>query len=440
MNKTLEIQITKYLRSEQVNFSNSLLQLFEAISTTYDNFEKDRLTAVDTMSSFCQRHTDSHDQLQKSLIDVDRANFELISFFEKIDHVYFEVDMSKALITYISPVCVKIYGHTVEEFHMNNNLWLEMISPDDLDIVKIAFSTLRKGIACSPQYRIRHKDNSVRWLETKLTPTLNTENRIIKLDGITSDITKRKLTEDALKLNNEELKKINYELDAFVYSVSHDLRAPLTSVLGIVDIIEEECSDKFINNHLNLVKESINKLDDFIKDIIENSNNSNLELKSEEINFYEILTQVIEKAKHNACVSKSLQFKIDFKNEIKFYSDKFRIKTILNNLIENAIQYQNPIEPNPLVSIEIDMSEKESTLLIKDNGIGICNEKIQNIFDIFYRGCKSSTGSGLGLYVVKEMITKLNGNIEVQSTPGIGTEFRMVVPNYILSCNTTHSK
>lgn len=192
MNKTIEIQITKYLKSEQVNFSNSLLQLFEAISTTYDNFEKDRLSTVDTMSTFCQRHTDSNDQLQKSLIDIDRVNFELISFFEKIDHVYFEVDMSKALITYISPACVKIYGHTVEEFHMNNNLWLEVISHEDLDIVKNAFSTLRTGIVCSPQYRIRHKDNSVRWLETKLTPTMNKENRIIKLDGITSDITKKK--------------------------------------------------------------------------------------------------------------------------------------------------------------------------------------------------------------------------------------------------------
>lgn len=251
---------------------------------------------------------------------------------------------------------------------------------------------------------------------------------------------KRKATEDALKLNNEELKKTNYELDAFVYSVSHDLRAPLTSVLGIIEIIQEESSDKFVHSHLNIIKESINKLDDSIKDIIENSNNSNLELKSENINFNEILIQVIDKAKHKACKRKCIQFKIDIKNEIKFYSDKFRIITILNNLIENAIQYQKPREPNPSVSIEIDMSEKESILIIKDNGIGMCKEKIQNIFDIFYRGSKSSTGSGLGLYVLKEMITKLNGDIEVHSAPGKGTEFRLVVPNYNLSCIITHSK
>jgi len=432
VNKTLGHQIANCLNTDPATLPKSFQTFIEAISKTYDQLENDRKAVEIAMSALCKRQNDLTNQFQKSLQASDKTNLELISFFEKIEHVYFSVDMLKPCINYISPACEKVYGYSSETFYQNNNLWVEVIRPEDMEIVKNTFAILRKGQTFNPQYRIKHGDNSIRWLETKLTPTINDEGLITKLDGITIDITQRKLTEEALKTNNEELKKSNYELDAFVYSVSHDLRAPLTSVLGILEITKEETGNRFVLDHLDLIKESIHKLDDFIKDIMENSNNSNLDVKSERINFKEMLAQIVDTSNSKIGLNKAVKIKIDINDKNTFYSDKFRINTLLNNLIENAIQYQNPHEKDPIVDIKIDMSDTETNIIVRDNGIGISDKKIENIFNIFYRGTTKSTGAGLGLYVVKEIIAKLNGAIKVESEIGKGTEFKMNIPNRVV--------
>jgi signal transduction histidine kinase len=232
-----------------------------------------------------------------------------------------------------------------------------------------------------------------------------------------------------LSKSNEELLKSNTELDKFVYSVSHDLRAPLSSMLGVVALTEEETEEPIILKHLGLLKGSIHKLDGFIEDILNYSRNSRLEAEKEEIDFHELLEEISTNLRFMGTTDRKVEVKFNIDNSTYFISDKGRLDIILNNLISNGIRYQNPDVQDPFVNITINASEEKAHIKVSDNGIGIAREYHQEIFNMFYRVSKKSVGSGLGLYIVKETVNKLQGNIEVRSEPGKGTEFHIEIPN-----------
>lgn len=242
-------------------------------------------------------------------------------------------------------------------------------------------------------------------------------------------------TNEITKLQNVEIQKAvlqqaNIELDKFVYCVSHDLRAPLSSMQGVIEITEEETSDEVILLNLTLLKNSITKLDDFIQDLLEYSKNSRAEIKKSIVNMKEVLEEI-------TCNLKYMKGGNNNKVEIRYIindnavciSDKSRINILLNNLISNAIRYQNPNTIQPFVEVKVDLSDTETGIVVRDNGVGISKENQQKIFDMFFRVSDNSTGTGLGLYIVKEIIDKLEGKIEVASEEGIGTTFAIKLPN-----------
>jgi signal transduction histidine kinase len=228
----------------------------------------------------------------------------------------------------------------------------------------------------------------------------------------------------------EELKKANSELDNFVYSVSHDLRAPLTSMKGVIEITEDETQEEDTRMHMGLLKGSIKKLDRFILDILDYSRNSRLQVKNEKINFKEIIYDITENLSHMTGSKNDVDIQVKVSERRPFQSDKTRLNVILNNLVSNAIRYRNPDIDNSFVSIHIDTSDTEANIIVKDNGIGINKEQHEKIFEMFYRVSENSVGSGLGLYLVKETVAKLNGKIKVHSELGRGTEFQILIPNY----------
>jgi signal transduction histidine kinase len=227
----------------------------------------------------------------------------------------------------------------------------------------------------------------------------------------------------------EALLKANGELDKFVYSVSHDLRAPLKSMKGIIDLSEDETQDPLLLEHFQLLKGSLKKLDDFIMDILEYSRNSRMEVKKQEINFKELLNDITENLKYMGDKNRQVAIKVNINQTTSIHSDKSRLNIIINNLVSNAIRYQNAEIPNPFVDINIDTSDTETGIIIKDNGIGISKELHEKIFEMFYRVSEESVGTGIGLHIVKEAVTKLNGNIKVQSEMGLGSTFIINIPN-----------
>jgi signal transduction histidine kinase len=238
------------------------------------------------------------------------------------------------------------------------------------------------------------------------------------------------LQQKALLRSNEELKKSNKELDGFVYSVSHDLRAPLSSMLGVIGLCEMGNPDAFMEKNISLLKSSIQKLDGFIMDILDYSRNSRLEINNQEIHFNELLTDISDNLKFMGTGDqRKVDIRVTVRNGVAFHSDQSRLSIILNNLISNSIRYQNPEVSDPFVEIRVEVSETAANILVRDNGIGIGKENQAKVFNMFYRVSSKSIGSGLGLYIVKETVEKLHGEIKLRSEPGKGTDFIIRLPN-----------
>ncbi len=234
-------------------------------------------------------------------------------------------------------------------------------------------------------------------------------------------------TEKELSLNNQLLIKANRELDRFVYSASHDLRAPLSSLLGLIEISQRTEDYEEIKHCLSLMKARVADLDSFIKDIIDYSRNTRQEIRLENFNLLSLAKEITEGLKFgNGMEDIFIKYNID--PEMMVTADRSRLKVILNNLIGNALKYSNPYSNDRLVSIVGEVENKRLKIQVQDNGIGISAEHQPKIFEMFYRASEKSQGSGLGLYIVKETLEKLNGKISVDSQPGKGSEFKIEVP------------
>lgn len=225
---------------------------------------------------------------------------------------------------------------------------------------------------------------------------------------------------------NLELKKINAELDRFVYSASHDLRAPLVSIQGLSKLAIAESQSEVDRKYFKLINDRVIRLDDFIRDIIEYSRNARTERKLESFSLNPMINEVIENLKYMEGADR-ITFSV-CSNVEEVHTDKSRLKVVLSNIISNAIKYHNLRQDNPNVEIVSNQLESTVCIRIKDNGIGIPEEAREKIFDMFYRASDRAGGSGLGLYIVKEIVEKLEGSITVSSVFGGGTTFEVRIP------------
>lgn len=250
----------------------------------------------------------------------------------------------------------------------------------------------------------------------------------VKLLGMKQNITHVKENEMQLAQQNLELKKLNEELDNFVYRVSHDLRAPNSSILGLIDIIlhQEEDQEK-IKELLLLIRKSLKKQDDFIKDILNYSKNSRLKVKVEPINFQEMLEGIFSQLL-NTYAAEHISQNIEINQDVVFATDKIRLNIILSNLISNAIKYTRP-QVAAKVNVAVKVTKEEALITIEDNGIGIEKQHQPKVFEMFYRATDQKPGSGLGLYIVSEAVKKLDGELSLESEAGEGTRVHVKVPN-----------
>ncbi len=229
-----------------------------------------------------------------------------------------------------------------------------------------------------------------------------------------------------IKIKNLELEKTNDELNRFIYSASHDLRSPLMSILGIVQLSKLEAN--YNPEYIHIIESNILKLDEYIKNLIAYYQNTRASLEHTNIDFKELVEEVIGMLQNQ-------DLKVNFETKInqgaEFVNDLFRVRIILNNLISNAMKFQNPLVSEPKILIEVESNEEMAILKISDNGLGIHADHIESIFKMFYRAQNGNKkqGSGIGLFIVKESVDKISGTIGVESTPNVGTQFEIQIPN-----------
>lgn len=270
-------------------------------------------------------------------------------------------------------------------------------------------------------------EKEIRSYEVKTFPIL--DNGVVR--GLTiyaRDITTQVRAENLLKRQNEELSVINSELDRFVYSASHDLRAPLMSVKGLLNMIKLDQDGTNREQYLSLIEQSVNKLDNFISDIINYSRNSRMDIVVKEIDFNLLLQESISSLKFMEGADK-VRSERHIAVSQPFFSDFGRLQIIFNNIISNAVRYRAQWRTDSYIAIDIRADEQKAIISFTDNGVGIAKEYIDSIFKMFFRANSDSKGSGIGLYIVKGAVERIHGKITVESEYGKGTTFRIEIPN-----------
>ncbi|MEL7003508.1 MAG: PAS domain-containing sensor histidine kinase, partial [Bacteroidota bacterium] len=233
------------------------------------------------------------------------------------------------------------------------------------------------------------------------------------------------------KENLLELQKVNFELDSFVYHASHDLRSPLRSILGLIDIYRLEEDKKIKGECIEKIESSVKRLDNLVVELLSISRNDRINDPHQCINLMSEINYSIS-SYFNASDTTGLEIRSKILEPVKFYSDPTRVRIILNNLISNAIKYRSFHKERNFIYIEAIVYMDKMVLKVVDNGEGIEESKLPNIFDMFYRATEKSEGSGLGLYIVKKVADKLNAKIEVQSEELEGTTLVVTIPNTLL--------
>jgi signal transduction histidine kinase len=240
-------------------------------------------------------------------------------------------------------------------------------------------------------------------------------------------ITEISAAEESLQKKNQELLATNRAMDQLMYRVSHNLRAPLTSVLGLIEVVKLEIPAT-ARQYMEAMEKSIHKLDGTIRDILDYYRNNRTEIAREPVNLAELAKEVYESmAFMNPGVNILLH--LDIREECHLVTDPLRLKSVLHNLISNSIKYYNPYTEEPYVAVNAVITFTQAKITISDNGIGIPGAQQDKVFSMFFRGSNSSSGAGLGLYIVKETVERLGGTIHLESKLNQGSNFTILIPN-----------
>lgn len=230
----------------------------------------------------------------------------------------------------------------------------------------------------------------------------------------------------SLQQRNQDLQTANTALDKFFYSVSHDLRAPLTSMQGLIQLMQLTSDVNELKQYAEMLQGRAENLDAFIRKIADYSKNSQLEVKREDIGLRRLLRENLENFRFYPHAA-SIRVVLDVPDTVHIQSDSFRLQEVFGNLISNAFKYHDPAKAS-FVRIATTEDDERVSVIIEDNGLGMREEELPRIFEMFYRANRDAQGTGLGLYIVQETLLKLQGRIEVESSYGKGSVFRVHLP------------
>ena len=259
---------------------------------------------------------------------------------------------------------------------------------------------------------LRHKENTINSRTTDIIKSYEVANEVYRLEQATK----------AQKDYMEVIQKKNTELDSFFYRVSHDLKGPITSLMGLNSLLKKEDFDEKSMKYLSMYQKQSTRIHNIVMDLINITKISSDKIIPSPIDFVKLIDDCINSYSYFENFDK-IEFRIRIEEDIEFKSEWVIINTILQNLIENSIKYIRE-DVKPYIAVTVSrLNAYTLTIEVEDNGQGIPQEYQDKIYDMFYRANEKADGSGLGLYILKRAVERLQGEVLLKSKVGKGSLF-----------------
>jgi PAS domain S-box-containing protein len=354
-----------------------------------------------------------HDATHKAVSEQRVKEFkdEYMSLFNNCFVGFFKFSMTSSVVLMVNEKAQGLLGLA----KYSDTFKFDEIFDNEEDFLHLQKKLLQYGSLDDFEFKVRSTD-----LWVRLSCRYFVERDFV--EGILVDATESKKAD-------VELSRLNNELDQFIYHASHEMRSPLVSMLGIVNLIQ---SEKTLNNAIDLthvLKNKIVQLDDLLKCITSIAYNNQVPVQYETIQWEKLIVSVLKELQSNH--DSKVQVSVKVEQEVFFYNDIARVRTVLKNLISNSLKYFNPACDDSWVRISVRVQTSAALVTVSDNGIGIDHAHLTDIFKMFFKATEYPKGPGLGLYIVKAMTDKMNGTIRVDSTIGQGSSFDLSIPNQL---------
>jgi len=332
---------------------------------------------------------------------------------------------------------VHITGYPVEEILGKRNPFDNYIHPEDLSRIKQTFMTSEQDRPITYEFRLLRKDGAVRWMQSYIQRIRSTQDNLIRIHGASRDITERKQEREeierlngTLKQHVSELSDLNQELEAFSYSVSHDLRAPLRHIQGFVELLHQHLKatlDDKGRRYLEILTKSAKRMGVLIDDLLAFSRTTRAEVHATRVNLTQIVNEVLcDFAEETA----TRQIIWDVGPLPEVYGDVALLRIALSNLVGNAVKYTRPRRP-PQITIGCTSAAKhESVYFVRDNGVGFDMQYVDKLFGVFQRLHRDDEfeGTGIGLATVRRIVRRLGGRVWAEGELDRGATLYFALP------------
>jgi PAS domain S-box-containing protein len=358
--------------------------------------------------------------------EVLRAKNLLQSTLENIPEIIFSADKELGLV-YVSPQCKELTGYAEEELLAAPGVWLSTVHKQDRQLLKE--QVIPRVLAGERQHcelQVRTKDQQQKWFMLRISPMVNAQGEVYRIDGSASDMTQYKEAEAKRNELTDQLLKQNQNLQQFAYIVSHNLRAPIANILGLTTIYDKHKPESPMNPRVidNLFK-SARLLDTTIRDLNDILTiRSELSKVREEVAFGYLLED-IQDSLSGEIEEAGAAIRADFGEAPTVVAVRSYVHSIMLNLMTNALKYKSPDRKLKLY-LKTYTIPNYICLSVTDNGLGIdLSKEKEKVFGLYKRFHSHTDGRGLGLHLVKTQAELLGGKVEVDSQVNIGTTFNV---------------
>lgn len=390
----------------------------------------------------------NHNKIRLSLDDVGEF---LAKFTENSDHVYWISSPDFKKIQYISPSYEKIWGRSRDELYKNPEIWITYLHPDDakkhhpINEMAKKITLLGDKARYAEHYRIIRPNNEIRWIMDSGFPLYDDKGICYGVTGIAIDITEQKNIEQELKQAKEKAEAANRAKDEFLANMSHDIRTPLTGIIGMSAILEQEVEKLEEKEHahwVNVSGEQLLALLNSVLDVVSIGSRQENHINIEAVTIKQLLHNIAELERPTIKL-KQLDLTVDVDSSVPdlIHTDPLKLHRILLNLLGNAIKFTD--KGGVLLKVQyrpLNDKQGQLELFVSDTGAGITKEDQDKVFDRFFRSNPSYkgqyTGFGVGLHIVQQYVALLKGSISLDSELGIGTTFKVSIPVTIAQHHT----